>query len=80
MLALNLEKRTIINLGLLVTVLFCTSHQLTAQVNIRGISIPKPGKSDKPNTNQPERTTSNSTNNETPDRNSAAPQSDVQNL
>jgi hypothetical protein len=78
MLALNLEKRTIINLGLLVTVLFCTSHELTAQVNIRGISIPKPGKSDKPNTNQPERTTSNSTNNETPDRNSAAPQSDAQ--
>ena len=38
MLALNLEKRTIINLGLLGTVLFCTSHQLTAQVNIRGIS------------------------------------------
>ena len=78
MLALNLKKRTIINLGLLVTVLLCTSHQLTAQVNIRGISIPKPGKSDKPNTSQPERTTSNSTNNGTPDRNSAAPQGDAQ--
>jgi hypothetical protein len=78
MLALNLKKRTIINLGLLVTLLLCTSHQLTAQVNIRGISIPKPAKSDKPNTNQPERTTSNSTNNGTPDRNSAAPQGDAQ--
>jgi hypothetical protein len=78
MLALNLKKRTIINLGLLVTVLLCTSHQLTAQVNIRGISIPKLGKSDKPNTSQPERTTSNSANNGTPDRNSAAPQGDVQ--
>ena len=78
MLALNLKKRTIINLCLLVTVLLCTSHQLTAQVNIRGISIPKPGKSDKPNTSQPERTTSNSTNNGTPDRNSAAPQGDAQ--
>ena len=78
MLALNLTKRIIINLCLLVTVLLCTSHQLTAQVNIRGISIPKPGKSDKPKTSQPERTTSNSTNNGTPDRNSAAPQGDVQ--
>jgi len=78
MLALNLKKRTIINLVLLVTVLLCASHQLTAQVNIRGISIPKPGKSDKPNTSQPDRTTPNSTNNGTPDRNSAAPQGDAQ--
>ncbi|HEY5073486.1 MAG TPA: hypothetical protein VII34_02240 [Pyrinomonadaceae bacterium] len=78
MLALNLTKRTIINSCLLATVLLCASHHLTAQVNIRGISIPKPGKSDKPNTSQPERTTSNSTNNGTPDRNSAAPQGDAQ--
>lgn len=70
MLALHLIKRTIINLCLLVTVLLCTSHQLAAQVNIRGISIPKPGKSDKPKTSQPEQTT--------PERNSAAPQGDVQ--
>ena len=78
MLALNLTKRIIINLCLLVTVLLCTSHQLSAQVNIRGISIPKPGKSDKPKTGQPERTTSNSTDNGTPGRNSSAPQGDVQ--
>jgi len=78
MLALNLTKRIILNLCLLVTVLLCTSHQLTAQVNIRGISIPKPVKSDKPKTSQPEQTTPNSTNNGTADRNSAAPQGDVQ--
>jgi hypothetical protein len=78
MLALNLRQRTIIKLCLLVTLLLCTSHQLTAQINIRGISIPKPGRSDKPNTSQPERTTSNSTNNGTPAGNSAAPQGDVQ--
>ena len=75
---LNLTKQTVRNLCLLVAVLLCPSHQLTAQVNIRGISIPKPGKSDKPNTSQPERTTSNSTNNGTPDRTSAAPQGDAQ--
>lgn len=78
MLALNLTKRIVINLGLLVTVLLCTSQQLTAQVNIRGISIPKPGKSDKPKTSQPEQPTSKSTNNGTPDRNSAVPQGDAQ--
>lgn len=78
MLALNLTKRILINLCLLVTVLLCTSQQLTAQVNIGGVSIPKRGKSDKPNTSQPERTTSNSTNNGTADRNAAAPQGDAQ--
>lgn len=76
MLALNLTKRTILNFCLLVTVLLCTSHQITAQINIHRISIP--GRSDKPNTSQPERATSNSTNNGTPDRNSPAPQGDVQ--
>jgi hypothetical protein len=63
--ALNLKIRTTIKLCLLVTVLVCASHQLTAQINIRGISIPKPGRSEKPNTNQPE-------------PNSSAPQGDVQ--
>jgi hypothetical protein len=78
MLALNLKKRTIINLGLLVAVLLCTSPQLSAQINVRGISIPKPGRSDKPDTNQPERTTSNPTNNEARARGSAATQGDAQ--
>ncbi len=75
--ALNLTKQTILNLCLLVAVVLCASHQLTAQIKLGGISIPKPGRPDKPNTNQPERTTSNSTN-RTPDGNSAAPQGDAQ--
>jgi hypothetical protein len=70
MLALNLKKRTTINLCLLFTILLCTSHQLTAQINIKGISIPKPGKSDKPN--------KNTAGNSTPDGSSAAPQGDAQ--
>jgi hypothetical protein len=76
--ALNLTKQTVINLCLLVAVLLCTSHQLTAQINIGGINIPKPKRSGKPNTGQPEGTTSNTTNNGTPDGNSAAPQGDAQ--
>lgn len=78
MLRLNLTKQVFLNLCLLVAVLLCVSQQLTAQIKLGGISIPKPGKSDKPKTSQPEQTTSNSTNNGTPDRNSAAPQGDVQ--
>jgi hypothetical protein len=74
---LNLTKRTIIKLCLLVAVLLCASHQLTAQINIRGISIPKPKPSGKPETGQPERPTSNSNNNGT-GNNSAAPQGDAQ--
>src|SRR3954464_6952787 len=76
--ALNLTKRTIINLCLLVAVLLCTSHQLTAQINIGGINIPKPKHPNRPNTSQPERTTSDTTNNGTPGGNSTAPQGDIQ--
>src|SRR6185295_19210099 len=76
--SLNLTKQTFLNLCLLVAVLLCASHQLNAQIKLGGISISKPTKSDKPKTTQPEQTTSNSTNNGTPDRNSAAPQGDVQ--
>jgi len=66
-------KRIIINLAVLVAGLLCTSYQPNAQVRIRGLSIPKPGRSDKPNTNQTERTKSNSTNNGIPDGNSGDP-------
>jgi hypothetical protein len=76
--ALNLTKQTVINICLLVAVLLCSSHQLTAQINIGGINIPKPKHPNRPNTSQPERTTSETTNNGTPDGNSAAPQGDVQ--
>jgi len=75
---LNLTKQTVRNLCLLVAVLLCTSHQLIGQINIGGISIPKPKRADKPNTNQPPRTTPNTGNNGTPGVNSNTPQGDVQ--
>jgi hypothetical protein len=75
---LNLTKQVVRNLCLLVVVLLCTSHQLIGQINIGGISIPKPKRADKPNTNQPPRTTSNTGNNGVPGGNSGAPQGDVQ--
>jgi hypothetical protein len=71
---LNLTKQTVRNLCLLFAVLLCTSHQLIGQINIGGISIPKPKRSAKPNSSQPEPTTSN---NGTPRGNSAA-QNDAQ--
>jgi hypothetical protein len=74
--ALNLTKRTILNLCLLVTVVLCASHQLTAQINIGGVSIPKPKHSSQPKTDQPK--TSDTTNNGTPGGNSVAPQGDAQ--
>jgi hypothetical protein len=66
-----LTKRTILNLCLLVTVVLCASHQLTAQINIGGISIPKPKRSGKPITSQTTPDTGNS-------GNSAVPQGDAQ--
>lgn len=74
---LNLTKQTFINLCLSVALLLCASHQLSAQINLGGISIPKPKKSDKPNTSQPERTAPDSTRNGTPGGNSG-PQNDAQ--
>jgi hypothetical protein len=74
----SLNLKTFRTLCLSGAVLLCASHLLKAQIKLGGISIPKPGKSDKPKTNQPEQTRSDSTNNGTPDRNSAAPQGDVQ--
>lgn len=68
MFALNLTKQTVINLCLLVAVLLCASHQLTAQINIGGVTIPKPKHPNKDST----------TNNGTPGGNSAAPQGDAQ--
>jgi hypothetical protein len=58
MTGLNFTKQTVLNLFLLVAVLLCASTQLSAQIKLGGISIPKPRKSDKPNTSQPERPTS----------------------
>jgi hypothetical protein len=75
---LNMTNQAVRNLCLLVVVLLCTSYQLTAQINIGGISIPKPKRADKPNTNQPPRTTSNTGNDGTSGGNSNAPQGDFQ--
>jgi hypothetical protein len=72
---LNSRKQTVLNFCLGVAVLLFTSQQLTAQINLGGISIPKPKRSAKPDTSQPARTPSN---NETPGRNSVAPQADAQ--
>lgn len=74
----NLTKQTFINLCLLVAVLLCTAHQLTAQIKLGGISIPNPGRSDKPDTGQPGRTTSNTATNGAPSGDSSAPQSNAQ--
>ena len=59
--ALNPTKRTVVNFCLLVAVLLFASHQLSAQVTIGGITIPKPKRANKPKTSQPEGTTSNKT-------------------
>jgi hypothetical protein len=75
---LNFTRQTARNLCLLVAALLCTSHQLVGQINIGGISLPKPKRIDKPNTNQPGRTTPNTGNNGTSSVNANAPQGDVQ--
>ncbi len=59
MCSLILTKQTLINFCLLVAVLLCASNQISAQINIGGINISKPKRANKPNTSQPERTTSN---------------------
>jgi hypothetical protein len=73
--ALNLTKRTVITLCLLAAALPCASHQLTAQIRLGGVNIPKPKRPNKPDVSQPGGTTPN---NGTPGGNSDAPQGDVQ--
>jgi len=51
---LNLTKQTVLNLCLLVAVLICAPHQLTAQIKLKDISIPKPKRPNKPNTTDAE--------------------------
>jgi hypothetical protein len=74
---LNLTKQTAVNLCLLVAVLFCAAHQISAQIRLGGITISKPKRPNKPNTSQPERTPSN-TDAGTLGGNTAATQEDVQ--
>jgi hypothetical protein len=74
---LHSTKQTAINLCLLVAVLLCASHQLSAQIRIGGVTISKPKRPNQPGTSQPERTTSN-TGDGTSSGNTAGTQEDVQ--
>jgi hypothetical protein len=78
MFTLNLRKQKAINFCLLIAVLLCAPHQLSAQINIGGINIPKPKRPNKPNTSQPERTTPNNPDAGTSGGNTAGPQEDAQ--
>jgi hypothetical protein len=75
---LSLTKQTVIGLCLIAAVLLCAAHQISGQINIGGISIPKPKRPNKPNASQPEKTTPNRTDTGAPSGNSDAPQGDVQ--
>jgi hypothetical protein len=59
MFTLNLTKRTLINLCLLVAVLLCVAHQISAQIRIGGVTISKPKRPNMPSTSQPGQTTPN---------------------
>jgi hypothetical protein len=78
MFALKLTKRTVVNLCLLAAALLCASHQVSAQIRIGGVNIPKPKRVSKPDTTQPGQPTPNNSDAGTPGGNSAAPQGDVQ--
>ena len=75
---LNLTKQTVITFCLLVAVLLCAAHQISAQISIGGITIPKSKRPNKPNTSQPERTTPNKTDAGTSGVNATGAQADVQ--
>jgi hypothetical protein len=75
---LSLTKQTVIGLCLIAAVLLCAAHQISGQINIGGISIPKPKRPNKPNVSQPEKTTPNRTDTGTPDENAAATHEGVQ--
>ncbi|MDT7778629.1 MAG: hypothetical protein QOC99_1141 [Acidobacteriota bacterium] len=74
---LHSTKQTAINLCLLVAVLLCASSQISAQIRLGGITIPKPKRPDKPSASQPERTTPNKTDAGTAGENSAGAQEDA---
>ena len=76
MFTLKLTKQTLINSCLLVALLLCAAHQISAQIHIGGVTISKPKRPNKPDTSQPERTTPN-TDAGTRGGNSAGAQEDV---
>jgi hypothetical protein len=68
MLRKHLSKQTLLNLCLPAALLLCGSTQLSAQITVRGIKIPT--RTEKPKTNQPDRTSTN--------HNTAVPQGEIQ--
>lgn len=78
MLTLKLTKQIAIKSCLFLAALLCASHQLSAQIGIGGINIPKPKRTSKPKTDQPERPNSDIPNNGMSGGDSAAQQGDVQ--
>jgi hypothetical protein len=56
---LNSTKRTMISICLIVAVLLCAAHQISAQVRVGGITIPKPKRPSTSGASQPDGTTSN---------------------
>ncbi|MFL6229781.1 MAG: hypothetical protein ACJ741_13500 [Pyrinomonadaceae bacterium] len=54
MFTLKLTKQTIINCCLLVAVPLCAPQQISAQVRIGGVTIPKPNRPNKPGASQPD--------------------------
>lgn len=75
---LSLTKQTVIGFCLIVAVLLCATHRISAQINIGGISIPKPKRPNKPNTSQPEKTTPNKSDTGTPDEHAGGTPEGVQ--
>jgi hypothetical protein len=56
---LNLTKHSVINFCLLVALLLCAAHQISAQIQIGGVTISKPKRPNQPSTSQPGQTTPN---------------------
>ena len=77
MFTLKLTKQTVINFCLLVAVLLCAAHQISAQIRISGVTISKLKRPNKPDTSQPDRTTSNRLKAGTAGENSVGTQEDV---
>jgi hypothetical protein len=75
---LKLTKQPVFNFCLLVAILLCAAHQISAQIRLGGVTISKPKRPNKPNTSQPDQPTSNKSDAETSGGNTPATQEDVQ--
>jgi hypothetical protein len=74
----NSTKRIGVNVCLLVALLLCASYQLSAQVSIGGVTIPKPKRASKLDARHPERAAADTNEAGTPGANSVGAQEDVQ--